>query len=186
MSKRNVYSKNCIRDHIYTRINYLSSFIWPQWRVVVSLRPKPQKSKLLHVPLLKTVSKQCLITREVRNIKQVADKEINSRKVSSKICKTKEWYIRADISLHLRPVSERPYGLLCVLCMHKPWWYDDMERLPHYCTPPVTGGFMMTSSNGNIFRVTGLLCGEFTGPRWILRTKASDAELWCFLWSAPE
>ena len=23
-------------------------------------------------------------------------------------------------------------------------------------------------------------------PRWIPRTKASDAELWCFLWSAPE
>ena len=23
---------------------------------------------------------------------------------------------------------------------------------------------MMTSSNGNIFRITGLLCGEFTGP----------------------
>ena len=45
---------------------------------------------------------------------------------------------------------------------------------------------MMTSSNGNIFRVTGHLCGEFTGPRWIPRTKASDAELWCLLWSAPE
>ena len=28
---------------------------------------------------------------------------------------------------------------------------------------------MMTSSNGNIFRVTGHLCGEFTGPRWIPR-----------------
>ena len=27
--------------------------------------------------------------------------------------------------------------------------------------------FMMTSSNGNIFRVTGHLCGEFTGLRWI-------------------
>ena len=26
---------------------------------------------------------------------------------------------------------------------------------------------MMTSSNGNMFRVTGLLCGEFTGDRWI-------------------
>ena len=25
----------------------------------------------------------------------------------------------------------------------------------------------MTSSNGNIFRVTGHLCGEFTGLRWI-------------------
>ena len=46
--------------------------------------------------------------------------------------------------------------------------------------------FMMTSSNGNIFRVTGHLCGEFTGHLWIPRTKASDAELWCFLWSASE
>ena len=45
---------------------------------------------------------------------------------------------------------------------------------------------MMTSSNGNIFRVTGHLCGEFTGPRWIPRTKASVAELWCLLWSASE
>ena len=44
---------------------------------------------------------------------------------------------------------------------------------------------MMTSSNGNIFRVTGPLCGEFTGYRGIPGTKASDAELWCFLWSAP-
>ena len=44
----------------------------------------------------------------------------------------------------------------------------------------------MTSSNGNIFRVTGSLCGEITGHRWIPLTKASDAELWCFLWSAPD
>ena len=39
----------------------------------------------------------------------------------------------------------------------------------------------MTPSNRNIFRVTGPLCGEFTGHRWIPLTKASDAELWCFL-----
>ena len=45
---------------------------------------------------------------------------------------------------------------------------------------------MMTSSNGNIFRVAGPLCGEFTGYRSIPLTKASDAELWCFLLSAPE
>ena len=45
---------------------------------------------------------------------------------------------------------------------------------------------MMTSSNGNIFRVTGPLCGEFTDHRWTPLTKASSAELWCFLWSAPE
>ena len=36
------------------------------------------------------------------------------------------------------------------------------------------------------FPVTGHLCGEFTGPRWIHRTKASDAEFWCFLWSVSE
>ena len=38
----------------------------------------------------------------------------------------------------------------------------------------------MTLSNENIFRVTGLLREEFTGPRWTPRTKASDAELWRF------
>ena len=40
---------------------------------------------------------------------------------------------------------------------------------------------MMTSLNGDIFRVTGLFSGEFTGPRWIPLKKASDAEFWCFL-----
>ena len=34
--------------------------------------------------------------------------------------------------------------------------------------------FMMTSSIRNIFRVTGPLCVEFTGHRWILLTKGSD------------
>ena len=39
---------------------------------------------------------------------------------------------------------------------------------------------MMTSSNGNVFPVTGPLCGELTGDRWIPRMKASDVELWYF------
>ena len=56
------------------------------------------------------------------------------------------------------------------------------ERFSH-CS--MFSELMMTSSNENIFRVTGHLCGEFTGQRWIPRTKASDAELWCFLWSVP-
>ena len=38
----------------------------------------------------------------------------------------------------------------------------------------------------NIFRVTGHLCGEFTDPWWIPRTKTRDAKLWCFLQSASE
>ena len=40
---------------------------------------------------------------------------------------------------------------------------------------------MMTSSNRNICRVTGPLCGEFTGLRWIPRTKAGDAEMFSLI-----
>ena len=39
---------------------------------------------------------------------------------------------------------------------------------------------MMTSSNGNIFGVTGPLWVEFTGHLCIPLTKATDAELWWF------
>ena len=45
---------------------------------------------------------------------------------------------------------------------------------------------MMTSSNGNIFRATGPLRGEFTGHQWIPSTKASDAELWCLFDLRPD
>ena len=58
---------------------------------------------------------------------------------------------------------------------------------------------MHEASYGKIFRVTGPLCvcvcvggggggggGGSTGHRWIPLTKTSNAELWCFLWCAPE
>ena len=70
------------------------------------------------------------------------------------------------------------YVLLQVFC---PWSVDLPWGQYTWCVP-FKHCIMMTSSNGNIFRVTGHLCGEFTGLRWIPRTKASDAELWCFLW----
>ena len=35
----------------------------------------------------------------------------------------------------------------------------------------------MTSSNGNIFRVTGPLCGEFTGHWWIPLTNRKAGDL---------
>ena len=64
------------------------------------------------------------------------------------------------------------------------WWFETQSRpLWRHCNEY---GVLPTSPNGNIFRVTGPLCGEFTGHRWIPVTKTSDAELWCFLWSAPE
>ena len=63
------------------------------------------------------------------------------------------------------------------------WIFTTIRRLCNHRA--VVTYAMMTSSNGKNFRFTGHLCEEFTGHRWIPRTKASDAELWCFLWSAP-
>ena len=62
---------------------------------------------------------------------------------------------------------------------------NDGEGFRQVSSYPSCWIHMMTSSNGNSFRVTGPLWGEFTGHRWIPLTKASHAELWCFLWSAP-
>ena len=78
------------------------------------------------------------------------------------------------------------------MCTHSPGhWITRKKQLQTNRLSWLPQGWvlllMMTSSNGNIFRVTGSLCQEFTGHRWIPLTKASDAELFlCFLWSAPE
>ena len=73
---------------------------------------------------------------------------------------------------------------ICIYTHAHIWWYikDKRNERNMYCLAMTTKGFesfMMTSSNGNISRVTGPLWGEFTGPWWISLTKASDAELWC-------
>ena len=49
----------------------------------------------------------------------------------------------------------------------------------HYWSPVTAlhSNAIMTSSNGNIFRVTSHLCGEFTGDRWIPRTVTRSFEI---------
>ena len=72
-----------------------------------------------------------------------------------------------------------------VACHCEEWWLSSFVDIDmHFENEYVKN--MMTSSNGNIFCVTGPLWGESTGHRWIPLTKASDVQLWCFLWSAPE
>ena len=48
-----------------------------------------------------------------------------------------------------------------------------------HCKP---AHYSMMSPNGNIFRVSGPLCGEFTGHRWIPRTEAIDASFDVFFY----
>ena len=56
----------------------------------------------------------------------------------------------------------------------------DQQSKPQFTSAVIENGCITPSSNGNIFRVTGLLCEEFTGHWWIPCAKASDAGLWCF------
>ena len=91
-------------------------------------------------------------------------------------------------ALCCRSIMQSVGGLWCIYLKYisqvKPriWCIDYWLLSGWMSRETIKNVFMMTSSNGNIFRVTGHWCGEFT----ILRTKASDAELWCFLWSASE
>ena len=78
--------------------------------------------------------------------------------------------------LHASPCHQQPWYWLCRIVMSLYYMRKDFQSLCHLYAEQC----MMTSSNGNIFHVTGRLCGEFTGDRWIPRTKASDAELGLF------
>ena len=62
---------------------------------------------------------------------------------------------------------------------------DFRRHLTHCDVIVMPANIMITLSNGNIFRLAGPLRGESTGHRCISLTKARDAELWYFLWSAP-
>ena len=105
------------------------------------------------------------------------------------------WHVMAPG--HLQPSRWRPPDespgvvsfsrLRCnanyILYIHKGFWVDDMSLKPSVYTLSLLALYMISSSNGHIFRVTGPLCGEFTGHRWIPLTKASVAELCCVLGS---
>ena len=108
-----------------------------------------------------------------------------------------QWLASKSITLTTNPDSICPIWLITAIMHTNEWfefhhdipthfWGGHIPWTPEWYAPLSENSYMITSSNGNIFRVTGLLCGEFTGHRWIPRTKASDEELWCFLWSAPE
>ena len=58
-----------------------------------------------------------------------------------------------------------PFHLLDIIPVsEKPWEYCQTSILSSVHATHSKSLYMMTSSNGNIFLVTGPLCGEFTGP----------------------
>ena len=88
------------------------------------------------------------------------------------------WFLSNTYSFNLQNIPwNMPMVWLCFVLL----WSSVLHGLCGSFTY-----FMMTSSNGNIFHITGPLWGESTSHRWSPFTKASDAELWCFLSSAHE
>ena len=87
----------------------------------------------------------------------------------------------AGDSMFFKPVNIEPSGHIFSISFPDATW--NSSRLPLIHDVAKTQIFhIMTSSNGNISRVTGALWGESTGHRWIPLTEASNAEIWCFLY----
>ena len=116
----------------------------------------------------------------------------------------------SELDKHANPCNLVVVGFTLSCRLHKFRWSQRWERLVNVSLYAISGfshlggsdsflcnecfeyiswirrHHMMTSSNGNIFHVTGPLCGEFTGHRCIPLTKASDGDIWCVLWFARE
>ena len=69
------------------------------------------------------------------------------------------WKSRRQILCHIVQIS-----------LHSVFYNNLRSRRSFWMTSSESPLGMMTPSNGNIFRVLGHLCGEFTGDRWIPRT----------------
>ena len=107
-------------------------------------------------------------------------------------CGMRDWVLKFSIFCQvpgdlywILPICEIIFGWQ-LMCFQE-FWNTICHEMDSQCQcywrsfPPV-----LRWPPGNIFRVTGHLCGGIHGCRWNPRTKASDAELWCFLWSPPE
>ena len=63
----------------------------------------------------------------------------------------------------VRPTEKRDCFIRLICISSHALAYISQDLLGVRCKHAMTNLSMMTSSNGNIFRVTGHLCGEFTG-----------------------
>ena len=75
---------------------------------------------------------------------------------------------------------------LFIRCTCQKWHNKDVQSINQPCLLSFWPLVMRTSSNGNIFPCNWPFVRGLHRSRWIPHTKASDAELWCFLWFASE
>ena len=80
-------------------------------------------------------------------------------------------------STHLRAISQL-VSKLCILYdnLYKNYTFRIAATSPRGQCVKSQACFMMISSDGSFFRITGPFCGEFTSHRWIPLTRASNAD----------
>ena len=80
-------------------------------------------------------------------------------------------------STHLRAISQL-VSKLCILYdyLYKNYTLRIAATSPRGQCVKSQACFMMISSDGSFFRITGPFCGEFTSHRWIPLTRASNAD----------
>ena len=87
--------------------------------------------------------------------------------------KTQKWSLMNTDDFVLKPIHYSLHqmgGAVNLDLRHLLHRWLSVERKWHYDQI-----FVIDSTGSCHFRITGPLCGEFTGHRWIPRTKASDA-----------
>ena len=67
-------------------------------------------------------------------------------------------------------IHHAPLGTTCVESMLNVCWLSNQTVNKDCAVVNYNESTMMTSWNENVFRVTGHLCGEFSGHRWFPRT----------------
>ena len=81
---------------------------------------------------------------------------------------TFSFYHNGDMTLKVHDnISMNHTVFLCITrtcSLEEARCWNTMNTLSPFICHQCDDVYMMTSSNGNIFRVTGPLCGEFTGP----------------------
>ena len=86
-----------------------------------------------------------------------------------------------NVLCHGTIMNQWPQVISTLVCY---WFFLTIPQCTRFmfCYDMLFTHNMMTESIGSIFPVTGHCEGNH---RWIPLTKASKAELWCFLWPAP-
>ena len=156
---------NAVRDHNFR----ILSLIWSQW-ILLKIPIKTDVIEATKLVAARTAQSSMDIILLCLQSRRGAPRKLIDR------CTVKVDMDSKNTSIHHQTMGYFGGGRTCII----------LSQNPSHILPPRLGyrafveycenwKCMMTSSNGNIFRVTGHLCGESTSHRWIPHTKASDA-----------